>query len=393
MVTLDADGQHKPEDLPRIVAALDDGADLVRRRARAHRPHAAASPLRQRALGRLPDLARGHAAARRAVGLPRAPRAVLDALGLSGVTRARPGGARAGVPLGRLRLRDRDPGRRRAPAGSRSRTCRSRPSTRGAPSHIHPLREMPRFASLYARLLADAGRWSARRAAAGSGDAREHPDHQRRRHPRAGALRRCARSCAPSAACSSSRPTATRARPATRSRSTGRFASSAPSPTSTRSTARRPTASSSPRTACSTSARTIVISGINHGPNMGEDVFYSGTVAAAIEGALQGTAVHRGRRSSPVGADRLPVGLRCASRAAGRRRARARAAAQERCCNVNLPVRPEGTPIEACGSRSSASASTRSARSRKIDPRGRRTTGSAATSRCGKKRRGPISSP
>jgi len=33
----------------------------------------------------------------------------------------------------------------------------------------------------------------------------------------------------------------------------------------------------------------LVISGINLGPNMGEDVFYSGTVAAAIEGALQGT--------------------------------------------------------------------------------------------------------
>ena len=33
---------------------------------------------------------------------------------------------------------------------------------------------------------------------------------------------------------------------------------------------------------------TFVVSGINHGPNMGEDVFYSGTVAAAIEGAIQG---------------------------------------------------------------------------------------------------------
>jgi len=32
----------------------------------------------------------------------------------------------------------------------------------------------------------------------------------------------------------------------------------------------------------------MVISGINHGPNMGEDVFYSGTVAAALEGTLQG---------------------------------------------------------------------------------------------------------
>jgi 5'-nucleotidase len=33
----------------------------------------------------------------------------------------------------------------------------------------------------------------------------------------------------------------------------------------------------------------LVISGINLGPNMGEDVFYSGTVAAAIEASLQGT--------------------------------------------------------------------------------------------------------
>ncbi len=32
----------------------------------------------------------------------------------------------------------------------------------------------------------------------------------------------------------------------------------------------------------------LVISGINHGPNMGEDVFYSGTVAAAMEGIMMG---------------------------------------------------------------------------------------------------------
>lgn len=32
----------------------------------------------------------------------------------------------------------------------------------------------------------------------------------------------------------------------------------------------------------------IVFSGINHGPNMGEDVLYSGTVAAAMEGLSQG---------------------------------------------------------------------------------------------------------
>ncbi|MGE3063274.1 MAG: 5'/3'-nucleotidase SurE [bacterium] len=32
----------------------------------------------------------------------------------------------------------------------------------------------------------------------------------------------------------------------------------------------------------------LVISGINHGPNMGEDVLYSGTVAAAMEGVMMG---------------------------------------------------------------------------------------------------------
>ncbi|OGC41726.1 5'/3'-nucleotidase SurE [candidate division WOR-3 bacterium RBG_13_43_14] len=32
----------------------------------------------------------------------------------------------------------------------------------------------------------------------------------------------------------------------------------------------------------------MIISGINHGPNMGSDVFYSGTVAAALQGATLG---------------------------------------------------------------------------------------------------------
>jgi 5'-nucleotidase len=32
----------------------------------------------------------------------------------------------------------------------------------------------------------------------------------------------------------------------------------------------------------------MVVAGVNHGPNLGEDVSYSGTVAAAIEGTLQG---------------------------------------------------------------------------------------------------------
>jgi len=34
----------------------------------------------------------------------------------------------------------------------------------------------------------------------------------------------------------------------------------------------------------------LVISGVNHGPNLGNDVLYSGTVAAAMEGALLGVS-------------------------------------------------------------------------------------------------------
>ncbi|KXS35730.1 MAG: hypothetical protein AWU56_765 [Idiomarina sp. T82-3] len=43
----------------------------------------------------------------------------------------------------------------------------------------------------------------------------------------------------------------------------------------------------------------LVVSGINDGPNMGDDVFYSGTVAAAMEGRFKGLpaiAVSMGRR-------------------------------------------------------------------------------------------------
>jgi 5'-nucleotidase len=46
----------------------------------------------------------------------------------------------------------------------------------------------------------------------------------------------------------------------------------------------------------------LVVSGINHGYNLGSDVFYSGTVAAAVEGALRGVpgiAVSLERRRQP----------------------------------------------------------------------------------------------
>ena len=61
----------------------------------------------------------------------------------------------------------------------------------------------------------------------------------------------------------------------------------------------------------------IVVSGINHGPNLGNDVFYSGTVAAAREGAFRGIPAlavsPRGRggvvsRQDPRGRDYMWIG-------------------------------------------------------------------------------------
>ena len=48
----------------------------------------------------------------------------------------------------------------------------------------------------------------------------------------------------------------------------------------------------------------FVVSGINHGMNLGQDAFYSGTIAAAREGALRGipalaTSAHPSRPSGP----------------------------------------------------------------------------------------------
>jgi 5'-nucleotidase len=47
----------------------------------------------------------------------------------------------------------------------------------------------------------------------------------------------------------------------------------------------------------------MVISGINHGANMGEDVMYSGTVAAAVEGSLLGIPAIAVSMVDSVGAD------------------------------------------------------------------------------------------
>lgn len=55
----------------------------------------------------------------------------------------------------------------------------------------------------------------------------------------------------------------------------------------------------------------LVVSGMNHGLNLGTDVFYSGTVAAAREGSLRGIPAMA--CSADVGADSLAAAALCAT--------------------------------------------------------------------------------
>jgi 5'-nucleotidase len=111
----------------------------------------------------------------------------------------------------------------------------------------------------------------------------------------------------------------------------------------------------------------LVVSGINHGPNMGEDVFYSGTVAAAIEGTLQGAPAIAASLVTREATDFVDP-----ARFIGRL---ARATldhdlGERRLLNVNLPHRPwdqiRGVRITRLGSRVYQDTLVR-----KVDPRGR----------------------
>ena len=81
----------------------------------------------------------------------------------------------------------------------------------------------------------------------------------------------------------------------------------------------------------------IVVSGINHGPNMGEDVFYSGTVAAAIEGAMQGAPAIAASLVTHGPADFVDPARFIARLVAEVTRRRL---GGKRVLNVNLPHRP-----------------------------------------------------
>ena len=111
----------------------------------------------------------------------------------------------------------------------------------------------------------------------------------------------------------------------------------------------------------------LVISGINHGPNMGEDVFYSGTVAAAIEGAMQGSPALSVSLVTRELTDFLEPAAFVARLA---RRVMERGLPRRRLLNVNIPFRPweeiRGVAVTRLGSRVY-----RDTLVRKVDPRGR----------------------
>ena len=111
----------------------------------------------------------------------------------------------------------------------------------------------------------------------------------------------------------------------------------------------------------------LVVSGINQGPNMGEDVFYSGTVAAAIEGVLQGVP---GVAASLV--TRQVTDFREAADVVGRliRQVLERGLTRRLLLNINIPFIPastmKGVRITRLGTRVYEDTLVR-----KVDPRGR----------------------
>ncbi len=81
----------------------------------------------------------------------------------------------------------------------------------------------------------------------------------------------------------------------------------------------------------------LVVSGVNHGPNLGNDVLYSGTVAAAMEGALLGVhSISVSLASAPPHDFRHAAAFACAL---GRRVVESRPPAPV-LLNVNVPAGP-----------------------------------------------------
>ncbi len=69
-------------------------------------------------------------------------------------------------------------------------------------------------------------------------------------------------------------------------------------------------------------AADLVVSGINHGANLGDDITYSGTVAAALEGVVLGLPAIAVSQQSGARRARLPLRRRLRLRGRGRRSSR-----------------------------------------------------------------------
>jgi 5'-nucleotidase len=110
----------------------------------------------------------------------------------------------------------------------------------------------------------------------------------------------------------------------------------------------------------------LVVSGINHGPNLANDVHYSGTVAAAMEGALLGVNALAISLAAPPPHDFTEAARFAATLA--RRVAASPLTPGTLLLNVNVPPGPvRGFRVAPLGKRTYGNAVVE-----KVDPRGRR---------------------
>ena len=125
------------------------------------------------------------------------------------------------------------------------------------------------------------------------------------------------------------------------------------------------------------------LSGVNHGPNMGEDVLYSGTVAGAMEATILGIPAvavsYVGARPERHPGVRPAARPRCFRQLVKRGRVPGRDAAQRQPARQSTRRRCAG-----CGSRGWGGASTPTPSRRPQDPNGRSTSGSAAAACSGR---------
>jgi 5'-nucleotidase len=109
----------------------------------------------------------------------------------------------------------------------------------------------------------------------------------------------------------------------------------------------------------------VVVAGVNHGPNLGNDVLYSGTVAAAMEGALLGCRAIAISLASPPPHDFVPAAGFAAALA---RRLVRESASSPILLNVNVPPGPvKGFRVARLGRRTYGEDVVE-----KTDPRGRK---------------------